>query len=196
MDAFFRIAVAALFVASLAIVLRYRVRAARGNEPISRCGEGLALLISIRLSGLVLLVSTLLYLVAPEALAWAQLPLPFAIRAAGAVIGVVALVLLGWTLRTLGPNLTDTVAVRRQHTLVTSGPYRYIRHPYYSTTLLLVVATALMAANVWLAVAGFAVFGLLALRTPREELALRERFGRRYERYMRRTPRYVPRWRK
>lgn len=31
--------------------------------------------------------------------------------------------LLIWTLRTLGANLTDTVITRKEHTLVTSGPY-------------------------------------------------------------------------
>jgi len=39
--------------------------------------------------------------------------------------------LLIWTLRTLGANLTDTVITRKEHTLVTSGPYRWVPHPFY-----------------------------------------------------------------
>jgi len=30
----------------------------------------------------------------------------------------------------LGKNLTDTVVTRKEHTLVTSGPYRWVRHPF------------------------------------------------------------------
>ena len=43
----------------------------------------------------------------------------------------VTAVLLIWTLRSLGPNLTDTVVTRQAHTLVTRGPYRWVRHPFY-----------------------------------------------------------------
>src|SRR5262252_1360633 len=35
-----------------------------------------------------------------------------------------------WTVRTLGPNLTDTVVTRQHHTLVLAGPYRWVRHPF------------------------------------------------------------------
>ncbi len=44
------------------------------------------------------------------------------------------------TLRSLGKNLTDTVVTRRAHTLVTSAPYRWVRHPFYDALALAVLA--------------------------------------------------------
>jgi len=55
--------------------------------------------------------------------------------------------LLVWMFRTLGRNLTDTVVTRKEHTLVTTGPYRWIRHPFYTSAGLLGVANSLAAAN-------------------------------------------------
>ena len=39
--------------------------------------------------------------------------------------------LIVWAFQSLGSNLTDTVVTRRQHTLITHGPYRWVRHPFY-----------------------------------------------------------------
>ena len=44
-------------------------------------------------------------------------------------------------------NLTDTVVTRKEHTLVTSGPYRWVRHPFYSAFGLAVLANSVTAAN-------------------------------------------------
>ena len=55
-------------------------------------------------------------------------------------VGVVAACLLIWTFRSLGTNLTDTVVTRKDHTLVTSGPYRFVRHPFYVAYTLAIAA--------------------------------------------------------
>ena len=44
--------------------------------------------------------------------------------------------LIVWAFRSLGPNLTDTVVTRRHHTLITRGPYRWVRHPFYDAVAL------------------------------------------------------------
>ena len=66
-------------------------------------------------------------------------------------------------------NLTDTVVTRREHTLVTKGPYRFVRHPFYDALALSVTANALVAANWFLLVGGILTFALIVLRTRREE---------------------------
>jgi len=60
-------------------------------------------------------------------MAWARLPLPVWLRWFGAVLGLCGTVLLIWTFRRLGHNLTDTVVTRRDAKLVTDGPYRWLR---------------------------------------------------------------------
>jgi protein-S-isoprenylcysteine O-methyltransferase Ste14 len=111
-------------------------------------------------------------------------------------IGAASILLLYWTLSTLGNNLTDTVVIRINHALVTSGPYHWVRHPFYVSLLLLVCATEVLAANWFIAASGLLVFVLLAIRTPIEEDKLIERFGPEYRSYSERTGRFVPRVRR
>jgi protein-S-isoprenylcysteine O-methyltransferase Ste14 len=110
-------------------------------------------------------------------------------------IGIAAVCLLFWTLRSLGHNLADTVVTRRDAALVTHGPYYWIRHPFYVSMLLAVIATSLLAANWFLVLTGVGVFVLLAVRAATEERKLVARFGRDYEEYTRQTGRFVPRLR-
>jgi acetamidase/formamidase len=98
-----------------------------------------------------------------------------------------------WTFSNLGPNLTDTVVTRRVHTLVTLGPYRWVRHPFYGSVTLLIVALALLAANWFFLLMGSAAVALLVIRTRREEELLVARFGDSYRGYMARTGRFLPR---
>ena len=82
-----------------------------------------------------------------------------------------------WTLTNLGKNLTDTVATRRDATLVTSGPYHFVRHPFYVTAALLMAGVALLSANWFIGACGLAGIVLLVARTPKEEEKLVEKFG-------------------
>jgi protein-S-isoprenylcysteine O-methyltransferase Ste14 len=101
--------------------------------------------------------------------------------------------LLVWTFRCLGKNLTDTVVTRQTHTLVRHGPYRWIRHPFYDSAALLTLAVSLIAANWFVFVTGLMAFGLLIIRTRKEEENLVARFGDAYQTYMQRTGRFLPR---
>ena len=89
-------------------------------------------------------------------------------------------------------NLTDTVVTRQKHTLVLHGPYRWIRHPFYDSAALLMVAVSMIAANWFLLVMGVVAFCLLIIRTRTEEANLVARFGDSYRTYMERTGRFLP----
>ncbi len=109
-----------------------------------------------------------------------------------------ALILLGgglrwWAILTLGRYFTFDVAVRSEQPVVQSGPYRYVRHPAYSGTLLSLLGIGLALAN-WasaVAIMAGALVGLL-YRVRVEEKALREALGQPYIDYMRRTKRFIP----
>ena len=188
----FRVALTAVFVVTMAIVLYHRFKA-RTGEPIDRRQEGLLLAVTLRLSGLALWLIVLAYLINPHWVAWSQLELPAAVRWLGAAVGMAAALMMAWTLHNLGQNLTDSVVTRSAANLVTSGPYRWIRHPFYVSFALLIVSAALLAANWLIALAGAAVFVLLDLRTPKEERRLLDRFGDDYRNYAARTGKYLPR---
>ena len=104
--------------------------------------------------------------------------------------------LLIWTFRSLGHNLTDTVVTRRNATLVTHGPYRWVRHPFYLAFAVAVMANTLITANLYLAITGTAAFLAIVARTSLEESKLIDRFGRDYVDYMRQTGRFLPRIRR
>ena len=133
------------------------------------------------------------WVVRPEWTAWSSVELPFGLRWVGVGLGFVSGICLIWVLHTLGANLTDTVVTRKRHSLVTSGPYRWVRHPFYVTAAPMIAADSLVTANWLLAVTGIAALGLLWARTAKEEENLIARFGDDYRRYMETTGRFFPR---
>ena len=106
---------------------------------------------------------------------------------------VLGCVLLVWTMRTLGGNLTDTVVTRRWHTAVTAGPYRFVRHPFYGASALAILANTLTTANWCVSFTGMAAVALFMIRTSTEKEHLTQRFGQDYVRCKSRTVRFIPR---
>ena len=193
-DGVFRWVMLAGFVAVVAVTAPHRVRAAT-REKLDRRKEGAFMLATLRPAGGALWLSIIAYMINPALMAWSSLPLPVWLRWTGAVFWALSIALLIWTLPALGTNLTDTVVTRREHTLVTRGPYRWIRHPFYVSMALATLASALIAANWFIFLSGVVVFSLLALRSRVEEEQLAARFGDAYLDYRNRTGRFLPKLR-
>jgi len=191
-DQIFRIILLAGFVLIVPFGVWHRIKS-RTGEKLDRLQEGLFILVSLRLVGLVGLVAIVAWLINPAFMAWASIPLPTPVRWIGVALGPIGGLLLIWTFRTLGRNLTDTVVTRKEHTLITSGPYRWVRHPFYLSVLLTVTAFSLAAANWFVFVCGGMVVLLQAIRSQKEEKNLITRFGDDYRRYRQRTGRFMPR---
>jgi protein-S-isoprenylcysteine O-methyltransferase Ste14 len=79
------------------------------------------------------------------------------------------------------------------HKLITSGPYRLVRHPIYAGMLGLMLATALALSH-WIAIIPAVVVFVVgtAIRVKSEEKLLREIFGAEFEAYSRRVPVLIP----
>ena len=109
------------------------------------------------------------------------------LSAAGSVLLTVA------AIRTLGKQWNLRAALVEGHTLVTSGPYRIVRHPIYLATIGMLLATGLSFSRWPALVAGlaFAIAGT-ALRVRDEESLLRAAFGGEFEEYRRRVPAILP----
>ncbi len=183
------LAIIALF---MPIGLYYRFRSFTG-ERLSRRDEGLFVMVALRLAGLGFWLGLLAYLINPAWVNWSEVPLPGYLRWSGFPLGTLAVLWCGWMLHTLGSNLTDTVNVRATATLVTSGPYRWVRHPMYLGVVALVVSVSVIAASALIAFFGALVVAMILVRTPTEEAKLMERFGGAYRQYASRTGRYLPR---
>jgi protein-S-isoprenylcysteine O-methyltransferase Ste14 len=112
-------------------------------------------------------------------------------------LGVPVMVAALWLFRRshsdLGKNWSVSLKMREGHRLVTGGVYRHVRHPMYSSFLLLGLAQLLLLPN-WLA-GGAGLIGtavLLLVRVQREERMMFERFGDEYRAYCARTRRIIP----
>jgi protein-S-isoprenylcysteine O-methyltransferase Ste14 len=141
---------------------------------------------------IVLLVS-LAFLIQPRWVDFARADAPPWLRLTGVPVGFAGVALFWWMFHHLGLNVTSTSMPRRDATLVSSGPYRWIRHPMYSAALILIAATTLLTANVVVMIGGIAMFMLLAARSSVEEQRLVAKFGEAYRVYQRRTGRFLPR---
>ena len=192
-DDTFRALTLAGFFVLFPIGLYYRLKSRVAGERLDRRQEGTFILATLRPLGLIYWAGMIAYMIDPSSMAWSSMLIPPWARWMGAILAPLGAGLLVWTFRTLGPNLTDTVVTRRSHTLVTRGPYRFVRHPFYDSAAVLAVATSLMMANWFVLVTGALVFLLLAVRSRTEEDLLLARFGDAYRAYRSRTGRFVPR---
>lgn len=113
-------------------------------------------------------------------------------------ISALVLIILGMLLRqyaiqTLGQYFTRQVATRTDQQVVQQGPYRLIRHPAYSGTLLTILGIGLAVTNwVSLLVLLFCTLVGYTYRVLVEEQALRTALGQPYMEYMQRTKRFIP----
>ncbi|MBN2250703.1 MAG: isoprenylcysteine carboxylmethyltransferase family protein [Candidatus Altiarchaeota archaeon] len=120
--------------------------------------------------------------------------LPDTLRTAGAALYLLTIAFFAWIHSSLGSNWSMTLEVGREHKLVKSGPYRYIRHPMYLAFYLMMAAQLLLSSN-WLV----GLFGLISwdihyrIRIKDEEDMMIEEFGDEYKKYMKRTGRLLPR---
>jgi protein-S-isoprenylcysteine O-methyltransferase Ste14 len=175
------------------IAVSYRIKSQSTREPLDRWQEGRFILFTLRPIGLAGMAGLIAYLINPMLMAWSSIPVPPGLRWTGVAIGAFGGSLIVWTFHSLGRNLTDTVVTRREHTLVTHGPYRWVRHPFYDAVALAVAGNALAAANWFLGLTGILTLALLIARTRIEEEKLVARFGDRYRDYMNDTGRFLPR---
>jgi len=189
----FRLLAAILLFTAIGISSYYRRKADReSGETISRKVDGSAFMNVIRIGGLVLWLSPLVYLINPAWMAWSKIGLPEGVRWLGVVLGILCTVGIYWLFSSIGSGITPTSATRKEHKLVTSGPYRWVRHPLYTFGSAMFVAFGLMADNWFIALLGILAFLAMASRTPKEEANLIEKFGDEYRDYMKRTGRYLP----
>lgn len=190
-ETIFRLLAALTLFLVLSISIYFRHKAERQGGRLEK-SEGQRLLIPLRLVGIIGLLPLFGYLINPDWVAWARVDLPDWLRwlAAGVAISIVPAIYA--LFRAIGNNISPTEATRAHHQLITSGPYRWIRHPLYTFGAIFMLALAVQTTLWWLGV--FLLPALLALywRTRYEEANLIARFGDDYRRYMQRTGRFLP----
>ena len=145
------------------------------------------------LLGMIGFLSIITYAISPKWLEFANLSFPVWARWTGVGIALAGFALLQWAQVTLGKSWSDTPRMMKEQTLITSGPYRTIRHPIYTAFLLILGSTLFISSN-WLI--GLCWAGMTILETVSrigfEESLMLEYFGEQYREYMKKTGRLLP----
>ena len=123
----------------------------------------------------------------------AILPRTVPFQIAGLVLILFAIALLIWARAHIRGQYSGHVEVQAGHYLVTSGPYRFIRHPSYCGLLLMSLGVVVGYVS-WIGLAGLALLLLpgMAYRIQVEEKLLRTQFGADYQEYASRTHKLLP----
>lgn len=123
----------------------------------------------------------------------ANYPASILVVVAGAACYFTGLWLFRRTHKILGRNWSISLEIRDRHELISDGPYARVRHPMYTSFLLMAVGQALLLPNWFVGLAGLLGFAVLFfLRVDAEERMMLEVFGEEYRDYMGRTKRIIP----
>ncbi|HCK64862.1 MAG TPA: hypothetical protein DHW49_01225 [Anaerolineae bacterium] len=189
----FRILAAMILLTGMGISSYFRIKADKETgEKISRKVDGSVMMNIIKFGGLILWLSPFVYLINPAWMAWSKIGLPEWVRWLGVAIGVVGVFGVYWLFSSIGSGISPTSATREKHVLSTKGPYKYIRHPLYTFGSSLFISFGMMSDNWFIALLGILAFIAMAVRTPKEEANLIEKFGDEYREYMKHTGRFLP----
>jgi protein-S-isoprenylcysteine O-methyltransferase Ste14 len=114
-------------------------------------------------------------------------------RSVGLVIVWLGLALRVWAITALGTAFRMTVEVDQGQSVVTEGPYRWVRHPSYTGLLLITLGFGIAFAS-WLFLLLCVVLPSLALlrRIKVEESEMVRVLGEPYRAYSAKTKRLVP----
>ena len=178
----------AVVIASLGLWALMEVRQAFHRRPEATSTDRGSLLVT-RLSGVVAGLLATLGLTVKAA----EFPVSSMLLATGLVIMWVGILLRWWCFRTLGRYFTFNVMTSYDQPMITSGPYRVLRHPSYLGIILMLGGLGLTYGN-WLSLASLILFPLLGLliRIRVEEAALMKVLGAAYTTYASGRKRLVP----
>lgn len=194
MESGFRIVVAVLIATALGISFFFYVKTGKAKDVLYGEKEGGFLALIRSLLFILAMASLLIYILMPAWMSWASWHVPVSIRLFGIFAATVSIVSIFRVHSILGRNFSASLRIRDGHTLVTYGPYRWVRHPLYTAWLIFFSSLFLITANWVIGILGVSLEAFVMLiRTGREEAMLQETFGDQYREYMARTGRFFPR---
>jgi protein-S-isoprenylcysteine O-methyltransferase Ste14 len=194
----FRIAFLVLLVALFSLRFYFMIKVRRTGErlmpdkqAVRREGGPAVFIIRVVIFAL-LVVFLVMYTINMKWIDIYAFTLPTWLRWTGFGLGLLSVAFWTWTQIHLDTQWSAQLQLRKEHRLITSGPYARIRHPLYSAMFSWGIALALLNANwIFVALAILMIAGIL-VHIPREEKLMLEAFGDEYQAYIRRTGKYFP----
>ena len=114
------------------------------------------------------------------------------INLVAAILFGVLLVFRIWSHVILDKSYSSTLEIRDDHRLVKNGPYKYIRHPIYTGTILSVMCIPVFTSSLIGFLLSLLSIPLFIYRIKNEEMMLVEEYGDEYREYQKETWRLFP----
>jgi protein-S-isoprenylcysteine O-methyltransferase Ste14 len=192
----FRAVFATYYVATLAIALSFRRKARQqqsGSATQRKASkERRAARILRRVAGILMIAVAVSYSIGLPFVTRFAAPVPFGVRICVLPLAIANIPLLVVVLRALGRQWSTKLEIQSKHRLITSGPYRWVRHPLYAVIFLTMFSLAGIAANWLFIIPALAAATTIYLRISEEERMMVKEFPEDYPAYMRRTGRILP----
>jgi protein-S-isoprenylcysteine O-methyltransferase Ste14 len=97
-----------------------------------------------------------------------------------------------WATKILGNNYSQLVVIRKDHSLVTIGPFKYIRHPQYFSQFLMDLGGAVATLSFILTPMAFILLPILYMRASLEDKLLENNFGDNFKNYKKKSGMFIP----
>ena len=110
----------------------------------------------------------------------------------GLVINICGVAFAIWARKTLGNNWSGDVTLKKEHELVQSGPYKFVRHPIYTGFEIGLLGVAITVGQLKGLVGLSLAVACHYYKTTMEEKIMYQQFGERYAEYAKRVKRLVP----
>jgi protein-S-isoprenylcysteine O-methyltransferase Ste14 len=137
-----------------------------------------------------------LYFIEPLGSEWLHVSLPWQFRLLGVFLSFGGILTLVWTHRVLSIQWSTTLQFKEGHSLITTGPYGFIRHPMYTSLSITFIGFAVISSfwPLWILTLITTMFFFRIVRI--EEEMMIDEFGDEYVAYIERTGRYLPKLRR
>ena len=164
-----------LFILMILIRVYYGVNSRRrGNrswqaetEAVNREGRWSIFVRGILFLYMLLVVA--LYVINPDWLSRFAIPLPAWLRWFGGVLSAITIPFLIWVHHTLKEEWSTNLRIKKEHQLVTSGPYQWVRHPMYCVLFTFFFGLTLLSSS----------WPVLALTAPIDRFPISSNWNRR-----------------
>jgi protein-S-isoprenylcysteine O-methyltransferase Ste14 len=97
-----------------------------------------------------------------------------------------------WSTKVLGDNFSQDIAIKKDHHLITNGPFKIVRHPQYLSQFFMDIGGAVATLSFVLAPLALIQIPFLFLRASLEDKLLEKHFGENFRNYKKKSGMFIP----
>jgi protein-S-isoprenylcysteine O-methyltransferase Ste14 len=203
MNLFFRLSFLSLWII-FGIVRVYYGRKTKTHDNLDSISEklktakdeiGRDMMILTVIITIVGVVGLIMYLLSPPWWTWTHLPLGEYSQWAGIIVSIIPIFYLVWVHRHLDTEWSIALEIQEGHKLITTGPYKRVRHPMYLGVFVYTIGLCIISLDILVILFFSFTIWVNYRRIPSEEQMMIDQFGDEYLEYMKKSGRLIPSFR-